>query len=92
MNKSELIDQIHEASGLSKTDAESALNAFIDTVQNTVHSGEKVTLPGFGVFSPKSTSARTARNPRTGETIQVPAGKSAKFTVGAKFKALVSGK
>ncbi len=91
MNKSELIDQIHESSGLSKTDAESALNAFIEVVQNTVTAGDKVTLPGFGVFAPKSTSARTARNPRTGEAIQVPAGKSAKFSVGAKFKAQVSG-
>lgn len=91
MNKSELIDKMHETSGLSKSDAESALNAFIDAVQSTVTSGEKVTLPGFGVFGPKATSARVARNPRTGEMIQVPASKSAKFTVGAKFKAQVAG-
>jgi DNA-binding protein HU-beta len=91
VNKSELIDRIHESSGLSRSDAESALNAFIDAVQSTVAAGDKVTLPGFGVFGPKSSSARMARNPRTGEAIHVPASKSAKFTVGAKFKAQVSG-
>ena len=91
MNKSELIDRIHESSGLSKSDAESALNAFIEAVQATVANGDKVTLPGFGVFGPKATAARTARNPRTGEMIQVPASKSAKFTVGKQFKAQVAG-
>jgi DNA-binding protein HU-beta len=91
VNKSELIEKIHETSGLSKSDAESALNAFIEAVQGAVANGDKVTLPGFGVFGPKSNSARTARNPRTGEMIQVPASKSAKFTVGAKFKAQVAG-
>src|SRR5689334_25100443 len=91
VNKSELIDKMHESAGLSKSDAESALNAFIDAVQSAVASGDKVTLPGFGVFAPKTNSARMARNPRTGETISVPESKSAKFTVGAKFKAQVSG-
>ena len=92
MNKGDLVDRIHEDTGLSKADAERALNSFIDTVQVTVTAGEKVTLPGFGVFSRSARSARSARNPRTGELMQIPATNAAKFTVGAKFKAQVSGK
>ena len=92
MNKGDLVDRIHEDTGLSKADAERALNAFIDTVQVTVTAGDKVTLPGFGVFSRSARSARSARNPRTGELMQIPATNAAKFTVGAKFKAQVSGK
>lgn len=92
MNKGELVDKIHESSGLSKTDAEAALNAFIEVVQNAVAGGDKVAIPGFGNFSRSDRSARTARNPKTGETIQVPATKVAKFSVGAKFKERVAGK
>ena len=52
MNKGELVDAIASETNLSKTDAENALNAFISTVQNTISSGDKVTLPGFGTFAP----------------------------------------
>ena len=51
MNKGELVESIASAANISKTDAESALNAFIDTVQNTIAGGDKVTLPGFGTFA-----------------------------------------
>ena len=59
VNKGELVEAIASAANLSKTDAESALNAFIATVQNTISSGEKVTLPGFGTYSPTTRKART---------------------------------
>ena len=69
MNKSELVDSIAEQAGLNKAEAERALNAFIDSVQNAVASDDKVTLPGFGSFSRSSRAARTGRNPRTGEPV-----------------------
>jgi DNA-binding protein HU-beta len=92
VNKAELIEAMHERAGLSKTDAENALNAFIETVQGAVASGDKVALPGFGTYAPTLRKARTARNPRTGEPINIPEQKSAKFTVGSKFKAQVQGR
>src|SRR6266446_2006225 len=75
VNKGELVDKMAEASGLSKSDAEGALNAFIEIIQGAVASGDKVTLPGFGAFSQSARSERTARNPRTGEPMTVPATK-----------------
>ncbi|MDZ4826699.1 MAG: HU family DNA-binding protein [Actinomycetota bacterium] len=89
MNKGELVEAIASAANLSKTDAESALNAFIATVQNTISSGEKVTLPGFGTYSPTTRKARTGIDPRTRNPVQIPERKSAKFSVGSKFKAQV---
>ena len=92
MNKGELVDAMAESSGLSKADAERALNAFIESVQGAVARNDKVTLPGFGAFAQTARSARIGRNPRTGEPVQIPASKSAKFTVGARFKSAVSGR
>ena len=91
MNKGELIEAIANASNLSKSDAESALNALIGSVQNAVAAGDKVTLPGFGTFSPALRKARTGMDPRTREPVQIPERKSAKFSVGSKFKAQVQG-
>ena len=71
MNKSELVDSIAEGAGLSKADAERALNALIESVQGAVAGGDKVTLPGFGSFSVSQRAARTGRNPRTGDTVEV---------------------
>ncbi len=89
MNKGELVDAIASESNLSKADAENALNAFINAVQNTVASGDKVTLPGFGTFQPALRKARTGMDPRTRQPVQIPERKSAKFSVGSKFKAQV---
>ena len=91
MNKAELIDAIHSRANVSKSDAEKALNAFIEAVQDAVAGGEKVALPGLGTFAPTQRAERMARNPQTGEMVKVPARKSAKFTAGAKFKAQVAG-
>ena len=91
MNKGELVDAIASESNLSKADAENALNAFINAVQNTVSAGDKVTLPGFGTFQPALRKARTGMDPRTRQPVQIPERKSAKFSVGSKFKAQVQG-
>ena len=91
MNKSELIDAMQAKCELSKSDTEKALNAFIESIQEAVAAGDKVTLPGFGAFAPVARSARVGRNPQTGEPVQIAASKSAKFTVGKKFKDQVSG-
>src|SRR3954452_23910824 len=91
VNKGELVDAIASESNLSKADAENALNAFINAVQNTISSGDKVTLPGFGTFSPALRKARTGMDPRTRQPVQIPERKSAKFSVGSKFKAQVQG-
>src|SRR3954464_7957894 len=68
------------------------MKSFIETVEQTVKKGEKVSLPGFGGWSQTQRKARTARNPRTGAAVKVPAGKGVKFTVGATFKDIVAAK
>jgi len=89
VNKGELVDAIASEANLSKTDAENALNAFINTIQSSVSAGDKVTLPGFGTFQPALRKARMGMDPRTREPVHIPERKSAKFTVGSKFKAQV---
>ena len=89
MNKGELVDAIASNANVSKADAESALNAFINSVQDAVASGDKVTLPGFGTFAPSLRKARMGMDPRTREPVHIPERKSAKFSVGSKFKAQV---
>ena len=89
MNKGELVDAVASNANLSKTDAENALNAFINTVQSAIAAGDKVTLPGFGTFAPSLRKARMGMDPRTREPVHIPERKSAKFTVGSKFKAQV---
>jgi DNA-binding protein HU-beta len=90
MNKRDLIDAISDRLGDKKTATE-AVNAVLDTIQKTVAEGDKVAITGFGVFEKSERAARTARNPATGATINVPASKVPKFRAGADFKALVNG-
>lgn len=92
MNKQELIDAIAAATGESKRVAGDMLNATLDTIEAQVKKGERVSLPGFGTFERRARSARTARNPRTGEEIKVPATKVPAFKPGATFKSSVSGR
>ena len=66
MNKTELITAMAEASGLTKKDCDTALNAFVDTLQTALKSGDKVQLLGFGTFEVKERAARTGKNPATG--------------------------
>ena len=89
MNKTELIAALAEKAGLNKRDAEKALNAFTDVVTDTLIKGGKVQLVGFGSFEVKDRAARTARNPRTGDELTVPASKAPIFKAGKALKEAV---
>ena len=71
MNKTELIAAAAERSGLTKKDAEKALNAAIDAITAALVAGDKVQVSGFGIFEVKAREARVGRNPRTGETMEI---------------------
>lgn len=87
MNKSELITSIAEKSGLTKKDAESALNAFMKSVEEALMSGDKVQLVGFGTFEVRERKARQGRNPRNPkEVIEIPASKAPVFKAGKALK------
>lgn len=86
MNKMELIQEVAERTGLAKKDAEKALNALLDTVADTLASGDKVQLVGFGSFEIKEREARTGRNPKTREPIEIPAAKVPVFKAGKALK------
>lgn len=83
MNKTELINAIAAESGLSKADAAKALNATTAAIANAVKAGDKVTLVGFGTFATSERPARTGKNPRTGEVIEIPAKTVVKFKAGS---------
>ena len=91
MNKADLVSSVAGSTGESKRTVADVLDATITTIEKQVKKGEKVTLPGFGTFSRRNRAARTARNPRTGEEIQVKASKVPAFKPGAGFKDVVSG-
>ena len=86
MNKTELVKAISEKSGSTQKDAENFLNAFIESVTESMKKGEDVAIIGFGTFSVAERAARTARNFRTNELIDVPASKTVKFKVGKTLK------
>lgn len=90
MKKTELIAAIAEQSGLTKKDAEKALNATIDTIIKTVAEGDKIQLTGFGTFEQRQRNARTGCDPRTGNTIEIPASKVPAFKAGKGFKDIVN--
>lgn len=92
INKTELISAISEKSGLSKKAVGAMLDAYIDTVKETVAAGNSVSLTGFGVFECKTRKARTAHSPVSGETIQVPERKAVVFRPGKHLKDAVAGK
>lgn len=86
MNKSELVAAVAEKAGLSKKDADKAVAAFIDSVVETLKSGDKVQLVGFGNFEIRERAARTGINPLTKQTIEIAASKSPVFKAGKAFK------
>lgn len=90
MNKKELIAAIAEKAGLAKKDAEKALNAFVETVSGALKEGKKIQLVGFGTFGTKERAAREAKNPRTGETVSVPATRVPGFKAGQALKSKVA--
>ncbi len=90
MNKSELVAQIAEQTGLQKKDAEKALAAFTEIVADTLKKGDKVQLVGFGTFEVTERAARTGRNPQTKKEIKIPASKAPKFKAGKALKDIVN--
>ena len=90
MNKNELITAMSENANMSKVDAEKALKAFIDTVTEELKNGGKVQLVGFGTFEVAERAERQGRNPKTGESITIPASKSPKFKAGRSLKDIVN--
>lgn len=90
MNKTELIAAIAEKTELSKKDAEKALKAFTDVVEEELKKGEKIQLVGFGTFEVSERAAREGRNPLTGATMSIPASKAPKFKAGKALKDAVN--
>jgi DNA-binding protein HU-beta len=86
MNKSALADLIHAKIGGTKTQSEEVVQLIIDSIVSTLKKGDEVSLAGLGIFSAKSRAARTARNPKTGETVQVAATTVPKFRAAKAFK------
>ncbi len=90
MNKTELIAAVAENAALSKKDAEKAINAFVDAIKGALVDGDKVQLVGFGTFEVRARSARTGKNPRTGEAIKIAASKVPAFKAGKALKDTVN--
>lgn len=90
MNKAELIDSISFKTGLSKADAGRALNATIDSITDSLKSSGEVVLVGFGSFTVKERAARTGRNPKTGEPLEIAAAKIPNFKPGKPLKDAVN--
>ena len=90
MNKTELIAEIAERAEISKKDAEKALKAFTDVVEDVLVKGEKVQLVGFGTFEVSERAAREGRNPKSGEPMRIEASKSPKFKAGKALKDMVN--
>jgi DNA-binding protein HU-beta len=92
LNKGELVDAVAGATGESRKTVQAVLDNTIDTIQQQVKKDERVSLPGFGTFERRARSARTGRNPQTGEEIQIKATKVPAFKPGAGFKDYVAGR
>ena len=90
MNKTEFISAIAEKAELSKKDAEKALKAFTDVVEEELKKGEKIQLVGFGTFEVSERAASEGRNPQTGETMKIEACKAPKFKSGKALKDAVN--
>ncbi len=86
MNKTELINAVAKNAEMSRKDADKAVNAAFDAITASLKAGEKVAVVGFGAFEIKERAARTARNPRTGEEIEIAASKAVSFKAGKALK------
>ncbi len=86
MNKNDLVATVASSTGLSKSDAAKAVEGVFDAITSALKKGEEVRLVGFGTFSVAKRAASTGRNPRTGESIKIPASKQPKFKAGKGLK------
>ena len=90
MKKVELVEAVAKKTGLTKADATRAIEATFDVISGALAKGDKVPVVGFGTFSVSKRSAREARNPRTGETVKIPARKAPVFKAGSALKEAVN--
>jgi DNA-binding protein HU-beta len=90
LNKNDLVATVSNGTGLSKADAAKAVDGVFDAISDSLKSGTEVRLVGFGTFSVANRAASTGRNPRTGESIQIPASKQPKFKAGKGLKDAVN--
>lgn len=90
MNKQELIEQVAAKAGVSKLATQELIDAVLETITKTVAAGDGVQLIGFGSFGSGERAARVGRNPQTGETLEIAATKTVKFTAGKSFKDAVN--
>jgi len=86
MNKSNIIDRVHETLGGTKADAERAVETMVNSIVEGLKGGEEVSIAGLGIFEAKMRAGRTGRNPRTGESIQIPAMRVPKFRASKTLK------
>jgi DNA-binding protein HU-beta len=86
MNKADIISKVHEVLGTTKADAERAVECMIDSISASLKRGDEVSIAGLGIFSAKMRPARQGRNPRTGESIEVPAMRVPKFRAAKALK------
>lgn len=91
MNKAAIVDQVHEKLGGTKVQAEEVVDTIINSITDSLKKGDEVSISGLGIFSAKMRAAREARNPRTGEKIQVPAMRVPKFRAAKALKDAVKG-
>jgi len=91
MNKAELVDRIAAKAELSRREAEQAIDATLNTIEEELARGKEITLTGFGKFHVADRSARQGRNPQTGATIQIKAARVPRFSAGSKLKQVVNG-
>ncbi len=86
MNKADIINKVHEVVGGTRADAERAVETAIDSIVDSLKKGQEVSVAGLGIFSTKTRNARTGRNPRTGETIEIPSMRVPKFRAAKALK------
>ena len=91
MTKSQFVEKVASKSGLSRRDASKAVDAFLDSITDSLKEGESVSFTGFGKFHVQERAARTGVNPRSGEKVPIPAGRVPKFTAGSQLKEAVKG-
>jgi DNA-binding protein HU-beta len=89
VNKAEIVARVARDCGLSKSDANRAVDSLLDTVTRALKKGDKVTLVGFGTFAISRRKARTGRNPQTGAPLKIPARRAPRFAAGKELKEAV---
>ena len=92
MNKQDLIEAVAHQTGATKTDTGEIVDALIATITGAVREGQTIQLVGFGSFSTGQRAERAGRNPKTGESLTIPAGKTVRFSPGKAFKDALNGK